>query len=186
MDQAITRLEFTAIGSPATKGSVVAFVPKKKDGSLATKPDGSPMVVKHDDTGKKGKTWATQVSGAAFEAMVAGNIALMRDVPLVFGVDFYLPRPKSHFRSGRNSHLLAATAPIAPCTRPDVDKLLRAVLDALKNVVYADDGQVAAVIAHKHFGEPARAEITVCPVLPAADAEAPAPESEGQLALTAV
>lgn len=160
-------LEFTVIGDPATKGSVTAFVPKRKDGSHATRPDGSPMVVKHDDTGAKGKTWSAAVAGAAFEAMVEHGIELVREVPLVIEVDFYRPRAKGHFRTGRNAHLLKPDAPAAPNTRPDVDKLLRAILDALKNVAYADDGQVASVIARKNFGEPARAVVRVREFAPA-------------------
>lgn len=174
-------LEFTVIGDPATKGSVTAFVPKRKDGSFVTKPGGAPMVVKHDDTGAKGKTWSAAVAGSAFEAMVTQNVELVRDRPLVIEVDFYAPRPKSHFRSGRNAHLLAVDAPAAPCKRPDVDKLLRAILDALRNVVYADDGQVTAVIARKNFGEPARAVVRVSEFAPAVSAES---RDEAQLALT--
>lgn len=160
-------LEFTVIGDPATKGSVTAYVPKRKDGSLVTRPDGSPMVVKHDDTGRKGKSWSAAVASTAFEAMIDADVPMVRDLPLVIEVDFYQPRAKGHFRTGRNAHLLKPDAPAAPNKRPDVDKLLRAILDALKNVVYADDGQVASVIARKNFGEPARAEVRVREFAPA-------------------
>jgi Holliday junction resolvase RusA-like endonuclease len=176
-------LEFTIIGNPATKGSVTAFIPKRKDGSLVKRPDGSPMVVKHDDTGKRGKDWNSAVAGVAFEAMIADNIKLVRDVPLLIEVDFYAPRPKGHFRTGRNAHLLKPDVPVAPCTRPDVDKLLRAILDALKNVVYADDGQVAAVHATKNFGTPARAEVRVTPFVQATSVE---DQDDPQMALVAV
>ncbi|MFZ1730810.1 MAG: RusA family crossover junction endodeoxyribonuclease [Bacteroidota bacterium] len=55
---------------------------------------------------------------------------------------FLLPRPKSHFRSGRNAHLLRETAPRFPTSKPDADKLSRAVLEALTGVAYKDDAQV--------------------------------------------
>jgi Holliday junction resolvase RusA-like endonuclease len=171
-------LEFTVIGDPATKGSVTAFIPKRKDGSFVTRPNGDPMVVKHDDTGAKGKTWSAAVAGEANVAMVANGLVLVRDVPLVIEVDFYQPRPRSHYGSGRNAKLLKESSPPAPCKRPDVDKLLRAILDALKGVVYADDGMVTAVVARKNFGEPARAEVRVREF-------APAESDTGQMALAA-
>jgi crossover junction endodeoxyribonuclease RusA len=38
--------------------------------------------------------------------------------------------------------------------RPDVDKLLRAVLDAMTGIVYTDDAQVDRVVVRKVYGEP--------------------------------
>lgn len=39
-----------------------------------------------------------------------------------------------------------------PYIRPDLDKLIRAVLDGLTGVAYEDDGQVTKVIAQKQYG----------------------------------
>ena len=46
-------------------------------------------------------------------------------------LSFILPRPRSHYRTGRNAHLLRDSAPVWPASRPDLDKLVRAVLDGL-------------------------------------------------------
>ena len=64
--------------------------------------------------------------------------------------DFYFARPKS-----LNKSILQKT------TRPDVDKLIRAVLDALTGIVYADDSQVTAVSAAKLFDPKPRVEIRI-------------------------
>lgn len=51
-----------------------------------------------------------------------------------------------------------------PTKVPDIDKLLRAVLDSLTHVVYVDDAQVIEVMASKRFAStPDRmgAEITI-------------------------
>lgn len=40
-----------------------------------------------------------------------------------------------------------------PYIRPDLDKLIRAVLDGLTGVAYEDDGQVVKVIAQKQYGD---------------------------------
>ena len=53
---------------------------------------------------------------------------------------FIIPRPKTVMRS-------------RPSVPPDLDKLIRAVLDALTGVAYKDDAQVTAVSAFKRYGD---------------------------------
>ena len=66
---------------------------------------------------------------------------------------FYLPRPKSHYRTGRNAHLLRPSAPRYPFGKPDVDKLARAVLDGLTaGGAWRDDSQVVRLLAIKEYG----------------------------------
>lgn len=48
-----------------------------------------------------------------------------------------------------------------PTVRPDIDKLLRAVLDALTNVAYQDDSQVVSVTTAKVYGPLERVVVTV-------------------------
>ena len=68
--------------------------------------------------------------------------------PVDVSVTFVLARPKGHFRTGRNAHLLRDTAPTFPAGKPDIDKLARAVLDGLTaGGAFADDGQVAILSA---------------------------------------
>jgi Holliday junction resolvase RusA-like endonuclease len=40
-----------------------------------------------------------------------------------------------------------------PSVAPDLDKLIRAVLDALTAIAYVDDGQVTEIYARKVYGE---------------------------------
>jgi Holliday junction resolvase RusA-like endonuclease len=60
-------------------------------------------------------------------------------------------RPPGHYR--RNGELLPRFADAWPASRPDVDKLARAVLDALTGVLYRDDGQVVTLDVTKRYGE---------------------------------
>ena len=67
---------------------------------------------------------------------------------------FTLPRPKSHYGTGRNAGKLKSSAPehhTGP--RADIDNLVKAVLDALTGIIYHDDGQVVRVFAAKHYEE---------------------------------
>jgi Holliday junction resolvase RusA-like endonuclease len=75
--------------------------------------------------------------------------------PMAMTVTFYLPRPKSHYRTGRNAHLLRESAPTFPAGRPDLDKLVRALLDGLTaGGVWQDDSQVVQLAVGKDYGEP--------------------------------
>lgn len=58
-------------------------------------------------------------------------------------ITFWMPRPKTH---------KGPEAPHWHSSRPDIDKLLRAVLDALTGVAYPDDSCVVAVQACKVYG----------------------------------
>lgn len=69
-------------------------------------------------------------------------------------LDFYLPRPASHFRGNDRSRELRATAPTHVKKRPDVDKLARAILDALTDSgVWRDDCLVFDLAARKHYAD---------------------------------
>lgn len=63
--------------------------------------------------------------------------------PVSVRLDFILPRPKSAPRR--------STPPATK--RPDLDKLTRAVLDALTNVWLTDDSQVVHIEASKRIAE---------------------------------
>ena len=60
-------------------------------------------------------------------------------------MEFCFPRPKGH--SGKRG--LKPSAPTKHTQKPDIDKCVRVVLDALTSVAYADDAQVVQVHARK-------------------------------------
>lgn len=72
-------------------------------------------------------------------------------------VAFRFVRPKSHTKADGS---LRAGAPLAP-GKPDIDKLLRALLDAMTGVVYVDDSQVACIWATKEYGQTAETVVSV-------------------------
>lgn len=77
----------------------------------------------------------------------------MLDGPVAVDVRFLLTRGKSVKRG-------------QPYVKPDLDKLARAVLDALTGCCYADDGQVVKVIAVKEYADSAEpgCELSVYPM----------------------
>jgi Holliday junction resolvase RusA-like endonuclease len=63
--------------------------------------------------------------------------------PLAVRMVFSVARPKGHYRTGRNAHLLRDSAPLRPASPPDLSKYLRSSEDALTDAyVYKDDGQI--------------------------------------------
>jgi len=68
--------------------------------------------------------------------------------PLTLHVRFTLPAPQSIPRERAG----------LPCVPPDLDKLTRAIGDALKGVLYQDDGQLCRISATKQY---ARQRLTV-------------------------
>lgn len=89
------------------------------------------------------------------------------DVAVVLHVVFRLPRPRGHFGSGRNAETLRPSAPRWPTTMPDLDKLARAINDAITDAqnVWLDDAQVVEIRVRKVYADevPAGALIVVFP-----------------------
>ena len=95
--------------------------------------------------------WRDTVRTAAIRA-VDGQPP--RTGPLEAWLRFIMPRPKSHLRKGRaqtDGWQLLPFAPREHTSKPDVDKLVRAVLDALTGVAWCDDAQVVAVHGEKGY-----------------------------------
>jgi len=81
---------------------------------------------------------------ALWRADIARNAELFGFKPIASAVkvelDFVMARPKS-------------TKRIFPSVKPDLDKLIRAVLDGLTGVAYEDDSQVILIQSSKTYGE---------------------------------
>ena len=50
---------------------------------------------------------------------------------------------------------------LRPTKKPDVDNIIKIVLDALNNTAWHDDAQVTDVICEKHYGIIPRVEVTI-------------------------
>jgi Holliday junction resolvase RusA-like endonuclease len=77
------------------------------------------------------------------------NIPL--DEPLYVKLTFCFPRPKAHFRTGKNSHLLKDSAPKWHTGTPDCDNLIKFVCDSLNGIFWKDDKCICSVSAEKIY-----------------------------------
>ena len=75
------------------------------------------------------------------------------DGPVSVSLEFWLPQPLSRPNTiGRGKKKRALR--IWPDRKPDLDKLVRSVIDSLTNIVYRDDSQVVRIYAVKDYGPP--------------------------------
>ena len=148
-------MTFDVIGPPATKGSGRAYTVRRKDGRIGVR-------VTADHAGLK--AWERSISTAALAWRASQREPVIPPgVPVKLVLAFRLPRPHTYSSKRYASGLLEAPP---HTTKPDLDKLIRAVKDALTGVCYADDSQVVCVEAIKRYhdlalGEPVGVRIRV-------------------------
>jgi crossover junction endodeoxyribonuclease RusA len=134
MDPNLESFYFEVPGPFAVKGSTFSFLDRR--GKLRTKTDS-----KHGKSFEAAVRWAARQAGVTMVPKGRGVT-----VSVVYG----LPRPKGRDR-----------VRVTPCVRPDVDKLCRALMDALTGIAYADDGQVVALSVRKIYADTVRARVIV-------------------------
>ncbi len=114
------------------------------------------------ESSKQVKPWRDAVRLAAIEEM--GDAWTMLDEPVELRVTFYFTRPKAHYRTGKNAHLLRDAAPAYPHGKPDCSKLVRSTEDALTEAgVWRDDARITTIVAGKRYGTYPGAIISVQP-----------------------
>ncbi len=65
---------------------------------------------------------------------------------------FYMPRPQAHHVNSDRSRPLKATSPTLHTGSPDLDKLVRSVLDGLTEICFGDDAVVGNLSCEKFYG----------------------------------
>ena len=68
-----------------------------------------------------------------------------------FIIVFYMPRPKSHYRTGKYSKLLKSNHPTYHVFKPDIDNLVKMIADIMNGKFYKDDSQIAQLKAEKLY-----------------------------------
>ena len=119
------QVSFHVSGLPVPQGSSRAFVVK-----------GRPVIT---SAAKGLAQWRQIVSLRAQE--VAKELF---DGPVSIDLTFLLPKPKSSPKRRR----------VYATKRPDLDKLVRSVLDSVTHVLIEDDSQVVQITAIKDYGPP--------------------------------
>lgn len=134
---------FFVPGTPKPGGSKRAFIIKGR-------------AILTDASGKAGKDWRGDV-----KVFARGRIDKPLAGALTLKVDFHMPRPKSHYRTGKHAGVLRDDAPVWHTSKPDATKLLRSLEDALTGIAWADDSQIAVQAVSKVYSETPGASVTV-------------------------
>lgn len=124
-------IEIFIPGNPKPQGSARAFVVPGKGG----KPRAAIT-----SANAKTNPWRADVHSAVRD--VIGDRILYPTGAVWLYLTFVMPRPKSEPKATRQH-----------TRKPDLDKLVRAAMDALTGIVYTDDSQVHGVHAYKRTAE---------------------------------
>lgn len=133
-------ISFFVPGIPKPQGSKRAYVNRHTGKASLVESAGQPLA-----------DWRGDVKRFAVDAQA--DIPPLEG-PVEVSLGFYLNRPKSHPK----------TRETWPVSRPDVDKLARAVIDAMSSVCFHDDSQIVHLTAFKEWatdGTPAGCRVNV-------------------------
>lgn len=127
-------IAFFVAGEPAPKGSTKSFPFKRANGKMG---------VSTTNANSKTKSWQERVSSEAQRAAEHNDYEISSEKGLSINLTFCLTRPKS----------ISVKKRPTPITKPDLDKLTRAVMDGLTHILYTDDSQVVVIFATKAYGD---------------------------------
>jgi Holliday junction resolvase RusA-like endonuclease len=115
-------------------------VPQGSKRALVHRSTGRAVVI--EQGGQRHKDWRQDVKAAASRAMHPDGTWLPGMTgPVGVSLYFTMPKPKSAPKTRRTW----------PSKRPDLDKLIRLVLDAITGEIIADDAQVVQLLASKTY-----------------------------------
>lgn len=84
--------------------------------------------------------------------------------PVRLSIRIRIGRPKTHFKTNRKTKSLElrAEAPTFCCRKPDIDNMLKVIMDTLTNCQFwCDDSQVVIVHIAKVWDEPVGCDIQI-------------------------
>jgi len=141
--------EFTIDCEPKAQGRPRARIIQLKDKSRP------PFVSIYDDpkSAKAKLEFAIKARQYAPEKLI--------DQAIRVDTTFYMPRPKNHYGTGRNSDKLKDSAPQFHIKKPDRDNLDKLVLDALTGAIWTDDSIVCKGFIEKVYARKPRVEVKI-------------------------
>ena len=57
-------------------------------------------------------------------------------------ITFHMKRPKNHYRTGKHSNFLKEGSPYEHTKKPDIDNMLKFLMDCCTGILFKDDSQV--------------------------------------------
>tara|TARA_R110002033_G_scaffold136457_2_gene175948 strand:- start:1107 stop:1514 length:408 start_codon:yes stop_codon:yes gene_type:complete len=124
---------------------------------------GSPIPLKRHRHLRSGHTYDPSKSDKRYFLASVLNMAPKSPEygPISMLLEFYMDRPKAHYRTGKYSHILKDNAPTWHTSRGDIDNYVKLVLDALNGVFYNDDSQVCHLKTIKKYSSNPRTVVKI-------------------------
>lgn len=151
-------MTLATLTQPATAGPTVTLrvygepVPQGSKKAFRIKGTNRSVVVDENKAGLR--SWREGIAQAGRDWLAAGDDDSRRPIegPVALAAVFFLTKPASLPRWRW-----------LPWTRPDVDKLTRALLDGLSSIVFTDDARVTDLVVRKRYalGEAPGVEVSV-------------------------
>jgi crossover junction endodeoxyribonuclease RusA len=137
-------ISFTVYGTPVAQGSLRAFAVK-----------GRAVVTQGGDAEARRKLgdWRTAIATEARAHQERNGGTALLDEPVSVRLYFTLSKPASVPKFRRWAW-----------RKPDLDRLIRACLDAFTGTLIVDDARVVAISAEKQYGDPPRCEVVLEPL----------------------
>ena len=125
---------------------------------------GNPVAQKRHRHTRTGHVYDPSSKDKTLWKSLLGRYAMSKPLKdeLVVLLRFTVARPKSHYRTGKNKHLIKDSAPKKHIQRPDIDNFVKFYLDVLQDMgMYENDSQITTIIAEKKWGKHGRVEICI-------------------------
>lgn len=130
---------FTVIGKPKGKARARTFYNKRMGKMQSITPEETKSY-------EELIRWSYKASGGEY----------LGDKAIKLSVKAFYPIPQAFSKAKQEQ---ALQGKIRPMTKPDMDNILKAVLDALNGVAYYDDKQVISIACEKWYAEKGCLEI---------------------------
>jgi len=106
----------------------------------------------------------TPKKSADYERLIASHWHhAPTDKPVALRIEFGMPIPASWPKYRRTEALQGS---LLPAKKPDIDNLVKAVLDALNGIAYNDDSQVVCLTSRKQYAAVPGVLIQITPWVP--------------------
>lgn len=106
-------------------------------------------------TPAKTKAYENFVKGCYWEQCDGYNF---KDKPIILFVKAYMPIPTKFKKAEKEA---ALRKELIPVEKPDVDNILKAILDALNEIAYDDDRYIYRLSIEREYSDNPRTEVSI-------------------------
>ena len=104
-------------------------------------------------SGKSAGVWAKSVRDEAERYFRRNSSSPIKTYPVEVRFDFLMPRPKSHYGTGKNAKTFKHWAPQWHTNKPDLDNCVKLVIDQMHGYFFDDDKCGCCIRSTKRYAD---------------------------------